>query len=232
MKKATKALTPCQKSLLQAIKQGRPKPIALSPLPAKWDAKKAAAAKNKKKSSGHKAPRHPQLETGLRKREIKKVGMKESEIGTSNDSLQTEGLGTCFGVAVTMESPHGLTNKILAHVGPWDTQQQIDSLGRKVAIAAMDAIYPNLEFYISLPDMPSQLQDMIESGDVDRNDRTMPAAMNALQQVIIDGVRGIASRTSSDVHSATRQPGMRPNPYGMLEIRPNNVVVHEGRPWP
>jgi phospholipase/lecithinase/hemolysin len=120
----------------------------------------------------------------------------------------------------------------LAHLSPNGGQGQINDFQTDVQNAVIAANYPANTYHISLPEIHSQLNDMIAGGMIEQSQvNSMLQAAALIQNQIVSAVERIASITGGYVSSKTRAPGMRSPPDGQLEIQPGNLVVHEGRAW-
>jgi hypothetical protein len=177
--------------------------------------------------------------TSLSKRTNFEVNMWESKAGQPTDSLWTQGLGTCTGVAVTFAGnpPAKTPNKVMAHIVATNMQTQFDKLGNQVYGAlslwkAANAEPASVTFSVSLSNINNQVADMVASMP-GANEAILRGALQDVENEVITAVQGIAANTSpvGTVRQATRAPGMAGPPMGMLTIQENNAIVHEGQSW-
>jgi hypothetical protein len=154
--------------------------------------------------------------------------------GTSADILWTRGLGTCFGVAVTFNHQYtGYIDKVLSHLSPNGGQTQMYDLFFAVESAWRLRGYPANKYYISLPDINSQVQDMVESGLILQSQAVaFRTNLTKVQAPIVAAIRRIAQQTSGVVKTPRRRvPGMLPSSHGELTIYEDRSVYHEGQYW-
>lgn len=170
----------------------------------------------------------------LEKRANKEAGYTLTEKGTMADSLYTQGLATCFGVAVIFNAPFpGVYNKVMSHLRPAHDQVQLNRLRTTVADVWVRSNQAQNAYHMSLPDHNSMVQDMINSGSIPQSQaQNLFNTMAIFEGWIINEVEQIARTTTlTPVDKQRRAPGMRGYPFGRLEIMPDNTVLHEGYIW-
>jgi hypothetical protein len=93
--------------------------------------------------------------------------------------------------------------------------------------------YPANKYYISLPDINSQVQDMVESGLILQSQAVaFRTNLTKVQAPIVAAIRRIAQQTSGVVKTPRRRvPGMLPSSHGELTIYEDRSVYHEGQYW-
>lgn len=235
--RASKKPSPCQQALIDIATKGVPT-IEAGSAPSNWNPPKdwtTGTAKNKRSISGSNPVDHDLEAHDIERRAIIQADMGQIVTGTSVDTLTTQGLGTCFGVAVLLqgEVPQGFVNKILAHLSPATNQQQITQFQYTVMNAMILAEYkPTPLYYISLPEMKSQIDDMVEQKTItETQGSSILEVSNNVQNSIVNAIYEISQVTIGGLNTQIRIPGMGLPPLGELEINANNVIYHEGYPW-